>query len=475
MVEKVERSLVPQKLEVNIQKNQQNGSMGNGKYQELSRQPADGGSRAWVIMLASFFCNGILFGVINSYGVLYKELYDNLQKRNVTNASGQAALVGSFSMGTVFLVSPVSGVLTDLIGIRKTTFLGGAIASSGMFLSSFFTGNIVILCITYGVMYGLGGALAYTPSLAILGHYFKKYLGKVNGFVTAGSSVFTIVMPYFMDAIIHKFGIEWTLRTLALMSSMIMIIAFLFKPIKKGDNQIKKQISCGDVFNISLVKNFKYLVWVSVIAFSLFGYFVPYVLMLKFVETNFDEGSDTRLPIMCIGLASGIGRLIFGTIADLPKINIIYVQQISFFSIGVMTMLLPFTAGHYAWLVAITLAMGVFDGCFISLLGPIAFDLCGREGATQAIGFLLGVCAIPLTIGPYVAGVILDATKSYTIPFILAGIPPVIGSFGLFIMKCARNKSTNNNVNGTLDGIKESLTSANNKKESLARQEEDIS
>lgn len=475
MVEKVERSLVPQKLEVNIQKNQQNGSMGNGKYQELSRQPADGGSRAWVIMLASFFCNGILFGVINSYGVLYKELYDNLQKRNVTNASGQAALVGSFSMGTVFLVSPVSGVLTDLIGIRKTTFLGGAIASSGMFLSSFFTGNIVILCITYGVMYGLGGALAYTPSLAILGHYFKKYLGKVNGFVTAGSSVFTIVMPYFMDAIIHKFGIEWTLRTLALMSSMIMIIAFLFKPIKKDDNQRKKQISCGDVFNISLVKNFKYLVWVSVIAFSLFGYFVPYVLMLKFVETNFDEGSDTRLPIMCIGLASGIGRLIFGTIADLPKINIIYVQQISFFSIGVMTMLLPFTAGHYAWLVAITLAMGVFDGCFISLLGPIAFDLCGREGATQAIGFLLGVCAIPLTIGPYVAGVILDATKSYTIPFILAGIPPVIGSFGLFIMKCARNKSTNNNVNGTLDGIKESLTSANNEKESLARQEEDIS
>lgn len=97
MVEKVERSLVPQKLEVNIQKNQQNGSMGNGKYQELSRQPADGGSRAWVIMLASFFCNGILFGVINSYGVLYKELYDNLQKRNVTNASGQAGKYIFFS------------------------------------------------------------------------------------------------------------------------------------------------------------------------------------------------------------------------------------------------------------------------------------------------------------------------------------------------------------------------------------------
>lgn len=36
-------------------------------------------------------------------------------------------------------------------------------------------------------------------------------------------------------------------------------------------------------------------------------------------------------------------------------------------------------------------------------------------------------------------------------------------------MKCARNKSTNNNVNGTLDGIKESLTSANNEKGTLLK------
>ena len=40
-------------------------------------------------------------------------------------------------------------------------------------------------------MFGLGAALAYTPTLAILGHYFKRYLGLVSGVVTAGSSVFT--------------------------------------------------------------------------------------------------------------------------------------------------------------------------------------------------------------------------------------------------------------------------------------------
>ncbi|KAJ8964456.1 hypothetical protein NQ317_016640 [Molorchus minor] len=323
------------------------------------------------------------------------------------------ALVGSLAMGTTFFVSPVSGVLTDYIGIRKTTFLGGAIASSGMFLSSYYVDNIVALCITYGIMYGLGGALAYTPSLAVLGHYFKKYLGKVNGFVTAGSSAFTIVMPYIIGALLKNFACQ------------------------------AKKVSFGDIFNMKVIKNAKYVVWTTVIAISLFGYFVPYVYMSKFVEKEFSKDSDTKLPILCIGITSGVGRLIFGYIADLPKVNRIYLQQLSFFSIGVLTMLLPWSSGRYGWLIVIVLGMGLFDGCFISLLGPIAFDICGREGATQAIGFLLGVCSIPLTVGPYVAGVLLDSRNSYVLPFMLAGIPPTVGSVAMFAIKCVKNPKAN--------------------------------
>lgn len=72
-------------------------------------------------------------------------------------------------------------------------------------------------------------------------------------------------------------------------------------------------------------------------------------------------------------------------------------------------MLLPVTPS-FIILLLISLAMGLFDGCFISLLGPIAFDICGREGATQAIGFLLGMCSIPLTVGPPIAGFLYDHT-----------------------------------------------------------------
>lgn len=46
----------------------------------------------------------------------------------------------------------------------------------GMILSSMFFYNIKLLYLTYGIMFGLGAALAYTPTIAIMGHYFKRYL-----------------------------------------------------------------------------------------------------------------------------------------------------------------------------------------------------------------------------------------------------------------------------------------------------------
>jgi len=71
---------------------------------------------------------------------------------------------------------------------------------------------VEVLYVTYGLLYGIGASLAYTPSLAILGHYFKKYLGFVNGIVTAGSSCFTMLMPYVVDYLLVKYGLDSCLR-----------------------------------------------------------------------------------------------------------------------------------------------------------------------------------------------------------------------------------------------------------------------
>lgn len=67
---------------------------GGEKEEEVQQQPhkrqMDGGMRAWLIVLSSFMCNGLIFGVINSYSLVYVELQKILEANGVQEASGKA-------------------------------------------------------------------------------------------------------------------------------------------------------------------------------------------------------------------------------------------------------------------------------------------------------------------------------------------------------------------------------------------------
>ena len=93
-------------------------------------------------MLASFLCNGVIFGFINSYGTIYVAMKNRYEEDGFENSDTRASLLGSLLIGATFLMSPISGLLVDHIGIRKTAFLGGLLATLGAFLSSITLDNV---------------------------------------------------------------------------------------------------------------------------------------------------------------------------------------------------------------------------------------------------------------------------------------------------------------------------------------------
>lgn len=292
-------------------------------------------------------------------------------------------------------------------------------------------------------MFGFGAALAYTPTLAILGHYFKRYLGVVSGFVTSGSSVFTAILPFVLKWLLSK-GLSITFCFQAGLSIFVVACALIYKPRqapppppKRKPGQSDANAMLRSLVNVDIWKKKRYIIWAFSIPVALIGYFVPYTHIPKFVSIAYPTENES-FPIMCIGITSGIGRIICGFIADFKGVNRIYLQQISFVIMGVLTMLMPNTQ-TFAQLLGVALLMGVVDGCFISLLGPIAYDICGPSGATQAIGFLLGLCSIPLTVGPPIAGLLYDQTKSYTFAFFLAGIPPICGALMMCLISFVKD------------------------------------
>ncbi|XP_005990938.2 monocarboxylate transporter 10 [Latimeria chalumnae] len=346
------------------------------------------------------------------------------------------AWVGALSMGVIFFCSPIVSLFTDLFGCRKTATGGAALAFVGLIASSFVT-CIEPLYFTYGIVFACGCSFSYQPSLVILGQYFKKRLGLVNGIVTAGSSVFTITLPFLLTELLEKVGFHHTLRVLSIFVFVLFLAGLTYKPvIQQKDKSAgkKRKFKCppvNKIFNVNIWKFLGYRIWAFGIPTALFGYFVPYVHLMNYVKETFGEKEKKEVLLMCIGITSAIGRLIFGRVADyVPGINKVYLQVSSFFVIGLMSIMIPLCK-VFGGLIAVCLFMGLFDGCFISIMAPIAFELVGAQNMSQAIGFLLGLMSIPMTFGPPVAGFLRDSLGSYDVAFYLAGIPPIIGGLVL--------------------------------------------
>lgn len=56
------------------------------------KPPPDGGCRAVSVVVGSFLCNGLIFGLVNSYSVLYEEFKRTFESTLVENAAPKACM-----------------------------------------------------------------------------------------------------------------------------------------------------------------------------------------------------------------------------------------------------------------------------------------------------------------------------------------------------------------------------------------------
>ncbi|XP_071334535.1 monocarboxylate transporter 10 [Trachinotus anak] len=415
------------------------------------------GGWGWLVMLAAMWCNGSVFGIQNAFGILFLSLLREFGSEDDDDLRFRTAWVGSLSMGMIFFCSPIVSVFTDILGCRITAVGGAAVGLVGLLASSFVT-SLGPMYFTYGIVFACGCSFAYQPSLVILGHYFKKRLGLVNGIVTAGSSIFTITLPFVLSGLLEKVGLQNTMRILCILMFVLMLAGFTYKPILpvKSTNTQTGGRRCppmSKIFNVNIWKSLGYRIWAFGIPAALYGYFVPYVHLMKHVEERFGKDASKEVLLMCIGITSGVGRLIFGRVADYVNgVNKVYLQVSSFFVIGIMSMMIPL-CNIFGGLIAVCLLMGLFDGCFICIMAPVAFELVGPNDVSQAIGFLLGLMSVPMTVGPPIAGFLRDRLGNYDVAFYLAGIPPIIGGAVLCLIPWveARRKRMEKEVNKEQD------------------------
>ncbi|MFT7802931.1 monocarboxylate transporter 10 [Arapaima gigas] len=297
-----------------VEEKSKNGSSKGATAEKESFEPPEGGW-GWVVMLAAMWCNGTVFGIQNAFGIIYVSLLNEFGSSDDEDLRFKTAWVGSLSMGIIFFCSPIVSVCTDLLGCRITAVAGAAVAFVGLLASSFVT-SLGPMYFTYGIVFACGCSFSYQPSLVILGHYFKKRLGLVNGIVTAGSSLFSVPLPLVLRMLLERVGLANTLRVLCIFVFILMLAGFTYKPLLPKDTvSSKTSRRCpplNKVFNVKIWKSVGYRIWAFGIPAALYGYFVPYVHLVKCSQKKQScVGTSISKCIVCLCLSLFLIRILF--------------------------------------------------------------------------------------------------------------------------------------------------------------------
>ncbi|KAJ8337933.1 hypothetical protein SKAU_G00368990 [Synaphobranchus kaupii] len=377
------------------------------------------GGFGWLVVFAATWCNGSIFGIQNSFGILHMMLVKDHADANDHASQFKVAWVGALAIGMIFFCSPVVSMFTDHFGCRKTAVSGALIAFIGLLASSFAT-SLGLRYFTYGILFGCGSSFAFQPSLVILGHYFRRRLGLANGVVTAGSSLFSMGLPVLLKKVVEPLGLSRTFQILSIFMFVQALLALTFRPLLPSGgghaSAAAPQADAGSLwkrglaqaskyFNLKVFRITTYRVWAFGVATAMLSYFVPYMHLMNFVKEEFGEIEKEWVLLVCIGASSGLGRLVFGKVGDLiPGVSKIYMQVASFAVLGLVSMMIPLCR--------------VFESLVV---------------ASQAIGYLLGLMSLPMTAGPPIAGLLRDCFGNYKVAFYLAGVPPIVGVPGALL------------------------------------------
>lgn len=259
----------------------------------------------------------------------------------------------------------------------------------------------------FGVLNGIGSAMIFTPSFAILGHYFDARRGLVAGIASTGGSIGGILIPIFLQRLIPKIGFGWAVRTLGFaMLGLAAIAITLIKarppPLPMSSSSVESQSSqClpKTAWEVSMPK----LHILGQPAFGLFtiaavlieiALFVPLTYLVSHaVRAGIDEHCSYLLLIIVNG-ASIPGRIMGGLLADrIGRFNALFVFVLT---CAVATGGIWLPAGKsFSQLACFSAVFGFASGSNLGLTPVCIGQLCG----TNELGRYHATCYMMVSVG----------------------------------------------------------------------------
>merc|ERR1719228_854952 len=149
---------------------------------------------------------------------------------------------------------------------------------------------------------------------------------------------------------------------------------------------------------------------------------IVFMFLMKFGESQGLKQEQTKWFISIIGISNSLFRILAGLVADAPSADVVNITTAAFIIGAVASMLLPVLGTSFAMITVYCCLFALSIACYISLRSIVMVQLFGLEKLTNSFGISLLFQGVSSLMGPPIAGMMFEATGSYTLTFIAAGI-----------------------------------------------------
>ncbi|KAI1108731.1 MFS monocarboxylate transporter [Nemania sp. NC0429] len=365
--------------------------------------PPDRGWAAWSYLAGCFWIEGFTWGLPFSWGV-FQKYYSNHPP--ISSADGLAA-VGTCATGILYIVSvPVFAVLQKWPARRKACAILGVSFLAIALVGASFATHVADLILTQGILYGLGGAMLYTPFVIQLGEWFVERKGLAFGLLWAGTGISGAIVPPLMEWGLSKYGFQTMLRAWAL-ATVIIVLPLIF--VMKGRLPIPAK---GSSFssNLDCLANSTFWILQCGNVIQGLGYFMPSIYLPVFAHSvNLPTVAGT-LAVSLLNFASAAGAILSGLATDHFHLSTVLLNLSSISTIGVF--FFWGFATSQARLLIFSLVYGLSAGGWSSTWTWCSAEV-HKEAPRTEMGVLIGLFGAGRGLGSIISGPVSESLFGY--------------------------------------------------------------
>lgn len=377
----------------------------------------------WVRVWRPALLLGIL--TIGSYGLVlygFGIIVGPIQEdEGWSSGATNAAFMASYLLGAG--ASIVSGRVLDTIGPRPV-LLVGLIAGTALLVGASFAEGVELFIL----LWALGGAITiaglfYNVTMPITARlYPERQVQAMTVLVTTGGFSSVVFLPL-TGLLTDELGWRWAVRILLALAAALVVPALLTVrrlpplPAASAGNAPADALRAGYGGVREALRSREVLLMLAMVGVSSFALGA---LLNHFVPAATAAG----LSITASGFLTGLrgflsipGRALIGPMASLlglrPALGVGYATML----LGTLALL---TAGPLFWIYLSAVIAGLVWGQTMPLQGLIASDIFGLRRIGTLMALQTAVGNIALAVGPFAAGLLLDALNDDYQPVLAA-------------------------------------------------------